>query len=284
MNFGLFASTSSGPVVHIAPGVVFTVFGIGITNSVLYGWIAAVATCIIMITVARRMTVHPKGGFIQYVEAAVDFLMNTINGAFEDKEAARRYAPYFITLFFFILFNNWLSLIPIVGDGFSLHGSPLFRAFTGDLSATFAMGVITMLYVYRSSIRESGGFFKYINHFFVGTPKNPLYLLIGILEMISDMARVISLSLRLFLNVTIGEMVIAVFAYLGHFLAPVTALPFYMIEIFDYALQAYIFFILSTMYLAIVANEAFDHREEQLAEGEDGQEVVGRLTPSAGEV
>jgi F0F1-type ATP synthase membrane subunit a len=60
----------------------------------------------------------------------------------------------------------------------------------------------------------------------------------------------------LFLNVTIGEIVIAVFAYLGSFLAPVTAAPFTIIELFVGALQAYIFVILSVMYLAIAVNHA----------------------------
>ena len=66
----------------------------------------------------------------------------------------------------------------------------------------------------------------------------------------------LSLSIRLFLNVTIGEAVIAVFAYLGHVAAPITAAPFTAIELFIGALQAYIFCILSVMYLAIAVNHA----------------------------
>lgn len=88
---------------------------------------------------------------------------------------------------------------------------------------------------------ESGGFGKYLRHFFVGNPFNPLYFIIGLPEMLTDLTRVLSLSLRLFLNITIGEIVIAVFSYLGHVIAPVTALPFTLVELFVGALQAYIF-------------------------------------------
>ena len=149
-----------------------------------------------------------------------------VEGAFENKKTAKKYTPYFVTIFFFILLNNWLGLLPIVGEGIKSNDYPLFRPFTADLSATLAMGIVTMIVVYVASIRESGGFKKYMRHFFVGSPKNPLFLIIGILEMITDLTRVISLSLRLFLNVAIGEIVIAVFSYLGHVLAPITALPF----------------------------------------------------------
>jgi len=164
-----------------------------------------------------------------------------------------------VTLFFFALFNNWLGLLPIAGDSFQLGSHPLFRPFTADLNGTFAMAAVTMLLVYGASVKESGGLRRYLRHFFVGSPANPLYLVIGLLEMLTDLTRVLSLSLRLFLNITIGEIVISVFAYLGHFAAPLTALPFTLIELFITALQAYIFTILATMYLAIAVNHAGEH-------------------------
>ncbi len=96
----------------------------------------------------------------------------------------------------------------------------------------------------------------------MGSPKNPLFFLIGLLEMLTDLFRVISLSLRLFLNIAIGEIVIAVFSYLGHIAAPITALPFTLLEVLVAALQAYIFVILSIMYLAIAVNHSAAHPEE----------------------
>jgi F-type H+-transporting ATPase subunit a len=253
--------------VHIAPAPVFQLGGFTITNSILYGWVCSVLIILLFTIVARRVTVKPKGGFIQIVEVGVDFITNTVMGAFDDKKVGRRYVPFFVTLFFFILFNNWLGLLPIVGEGFQASdGAPLLRPFTGDLSATFAMGVLTMVLVYGASIKESGGLAKYLRHFFVGSPKNPLFFVIGLLEMFTDLTRVLSLSLRLFLNITIGEIVIAVFAYLGHVAAPVTALPFTLLEFLVAALQAYIFVILSIMYLAIAVNHSSSHPEEAIEE------------------
>ena len=261
----------SGPNVHIAPAQVFQIGHFSITNSILYGWICSVVLIIVFTLLARRVSVKPKAGFIQIVEVGVDFIANTVTGAFDDKQVARRYVPFFVTLFFFILFNNWLGLLPIVGEGFQAKGGvPLFRPFTGDLDGTLAMGVFTMVLVYGASIKESGGLAKYLRHFFVGSPKNPLFLIIGMLEMFTDLTRVISLSLRLFLNITIGEIVIAVFAYLGHVAAPISALPFTLLEFLVAALQAYIFVILSIMYLAIAVNHSSAHPEEEPAEEAQG--------------
>lgn len=264
-----------GPIVHVAPAGIFNIGGFTITNSILYGWACAILIVALMIWVARQVTVKPKGGLIQFIEVGVDFISNLVENAFDDKKIGRKYVPFYVTIFFFILLNNWLGLLPFVGEGFHSGESPLLRPFTGDLDGTLAIGVVTMLMVYASSIREAGGPIKYLRHFFMGSPLNPLYLVIGLLEMFTDLTRVLSLSLRLFLNVTIGEIVISVFSYLGHIAAPLTALPFTLLEVLVAALQAYIFTILSTMYLAIAVNHAEDHSGESELTEDGVPETIG---------
>lgn len=266
-----------GPSVHVAPGTDFSLFGLPITNSILYGLIICVLVVWVLTAVARKVSVRPKGGLVQYVEAGVDFATNLVVGAFTDKKTGRRYVPFFVTLFFFVLLNNWSGLIPGVGDAIQIHGHPAFRPMTADLNTTLALGLVTMTFVYAASIREIGGVFKYIRHFFMGSPLNPLYLVIGLIEMITDLTRALSLALRLFLNMAIGEIVIAVFAYLGGLLAPasvlspITALPFTLLELGVGALQAYIFVILAVNYLAISVNTAQDH---DLTEGNVAETMV----------
>jgi F-type H+-transporting ATPase subunit a len=248
----------SGPAVHTSSDPLFRLGFLTVSNSIFYGWIVALIMLVLLIVVAKKITINPKGGIIQYIEAGVDFLTNVVDSSFNDKSRAKKYVPYFTTLFFFILINNWLGLIPGVGNSIIYNGQPLLRPFTGDLNATVAVGLVTMVYVYVSSIREAG-FKDYFKHFFVGNPLNPLYLFIGSLEMLLDLTRVISLSIRLFLNVTIGEIVIVVFAYLGGVVAPLTSAPFLAMELFVGALQAYIFVVLSVNYLGIAVNHATEH-------------------------
>lgn len=265
---GLFKTVAeaAGPTVHVAPAGVFQLGGFTITNSILYGWTCVIIICALLIWVARQVTLKPKGGIVQFIEAGVDFITSLVENAFEDKKIGRKYVPFFVTLFFFILFNNWLGLLPFVGEGFRSGEHPLLRPFTGDLNGTLAIGVVTMLLVYGASIREAGGPLKYLRHFFIGSPLNPLYFVIGLLEMFTDLTRVLSLSLRLFLNITIGEIVISVFSYLGSVAAPLTALPFTLLEVLVAALQAYIFTILATMYLAIAVNHVSEHDDDHLTE------------------
>ncbi len=264
---GLLTTFASTLKVDIAPAGTFHIGGVAISNSVLYGWIGAVLMIIFFIWVARRITVNPKGGIIQYVEVIADFMVGTVEGAFEDKQRAQKYILYFIPLFFFILFNNLLGLIPGAGYAITYHGNDFLRPFTADFNATLAMGVVTMALVYISSIREIG-VKEYFGHFFVGSLKNPFYWFLGIIEMITDLTRVISLSLRLFLNISIVGIIVVVFAWLGHVLAPLTATPFYFLDLFDDVLQAFIFVLLGTMYIAIAVNHVSEHRSDtSLTEG-----------------
>jgi F-type H+-transporting ATPase subunit a len=280
--FGLFAS--DGPAVHVAPATDFTIAGVHFTNAIIWGWVISALMVAGLIYLARRMTVRPKGGVVQYLEAAVTFAIDLVESAFSDKAIGRKYVPFFVTLFFFILLHNWSGLIPGVGDAIQVHGHPLLRAMTADLNTTLALGLVTMVVVYAASIREIGGFGKYIRHFFMGSPLNPLYLAIGLIEMLTDLTRALSLALRLFLNMTIGEIVIAVFVYLGGLLAPasvlspITALPFTLLELGVGALQAYIFVILGVNYLAIAVNSAHDH--DDLTEDET-PETIKAVTAKA---
>ena len=262
--FNLFAE--SGPVVHIAPGPVFQIGGLTITNSILYGWICMVIMVVLLVWVARKVTIHPKGGIMQFIEMGAEFMMNTVGSGFDNKKQARKYMPYFVTLFFFLLLNNWLGLLPGVGEALTINGVPVLRAFTADLNATLAAATITMIYVYGASIAAFGSPLKFLRHFFVGSPLNPLYFVIGLLEMITNLMRVFSLAIRLFLNVAVGEIIIAVFTYLGQFLAPVSAAPFTAVELFVGALQAFIFATLATMYLAAAVNHANHEQHETHSE------------------
>lgn len=264
--FKSFAAAESGPSIHVAPQTLFEVGGVAISNSMLYGWICSLLIIALLVYVARTITVKPKGGIVQFIEAGTEFITNLVESSFNDRKKGRRYVPFFVTIFFFVLLNNWLGLMPGTADAFAIGDTPLLRAFTADLNGTLALGGIMMATIYAISIKELGGIRKYFRHFFIGSPKNPLYLVIGLLEILTDMTRVLSLSLRLFLNVTIGEIIIAVATFLGGAVAPLLALPFTMVELFVGALQAYIFTVLGLMYLSITVNHAHDHDEEPLTE------------------
>jgi len=262
-----FVAEGSGPTIHIAPGQVTTISGVSISNSMLYGWIVGILLLVIFTWTARRMTIRPKRGFIQFVEAGVEFVINMISNSLGSREKGVKYAPYFATIFFFVVFNNWFGLLPGVGEAFTKGGTPLFRPFTADLNGTLAAALVTMFLVQTFAVRESG-FTRHVRHYFAGSLKNPATYAFGVFEIFTELTRVISLALRLFLNVVIGEVIISVFSYLGAFVGPITSLPFVGLEMAVGALQAYIFVMLSVTYLAV----AIHHDDE--GETEDDHEPL----------
>ena len=253
---------SDGPVIHITPGELFTFHGYTITNSILYAWISSFIILVAMIIVARRMTLRPKRGAIQLVEIGTEFIISTLAGSLGSRAKAIKYAPYFVTTFFFVMLSNWLGLLPGVGEAVTFNEVPVFRPFTADLNATLAAATVMMVFVQVFAIRESG-IKKHIRHYFAGSLKNPMTWFLGVFEMFSELTRIASLALRLFLNVAIGEVIIAIFTYLGSFAAPITALPFLFLELFVGALQAYIFVMLCVMYLSAAINHDHEEAEHQ---------------------
>jgi F-type H+-transporting ATPase subunit a len=262
----IFAATEeSGPAIHITPGELFTIGGFSITNSIFYCAISSIIIIFLLILAARKMTVKPKRGLIQFVEIGTEFILSTIESSLGSREKAIKYGPYFVTAFFFVLLSNWLGLIPGVGEALTVGENPVLRPFTADLNGTLAASTVMMVLVQYFAIRESG-IRRHTRHYFAGSLKNPATYLLGIFELFSELTRIFSLALRLFLNVAIGEIIISIFTYLGSFAAPITALPFIMLELFVGALQAYIFTMLTIMYLSAAIKH--DHDAEVVAEYE----------------
>lgn len=241
---------AEGPHISIAPEHVLTAGPLQLTNSHLYAWVCAVAIGVLLITAARKVRVNATGGVAQFVEIGTDFVIGLLQSTLGSRKKAVRYAPLFASIFFFVLLNNWFGLLPGVGPAIELNGAPLFRPFTADLNGTLALALVGIVMVQYLAIKESGGL-NHLRHYFGGNFKNPINIFVGVLEMFGELTRVISLSLRLFFNILIGEILISIFTYLGNIGSPITTLPFITMELFVGLVQAYIFTMLLATYLGI---------------------------------
>ncbi len=262
MNLGSFVNSfaSDGPHIAIAPEKLFEVGGFTITNSMLYGWICAVLVTLLLVWGAKKVKIGGSRGFGKIIDFGTDFMISTMESSLGSRQKAIKYAPFFATTFFFIVLNNWLGLLPGIGPAIHHDGIPLLRPFTADLNGTLAIALIMMIIVISLAVRESG-VLKHLRHYFPGSFKNPMTYPLGILELVSEFTRLVSLALRLFLNVVIGEILIAIFAYLGAGAAPLAALPFTLLELFVGLLQAYIFVVLCISYLAVATSHNNEHQE-----------------------
>lgn len=248
--------------VVIAPEKLFTIGGVHITNSMFYGWICSAIIIALLIAGVKKLKLGGTKGPAQLLEAGTEFIIDTLNNSFGNRRMAIAYAPLFVTLFFFILLSNWMGLLPGVGHSVQYNGAGLLRPFTADLNATLGMAVFGMIVVQVLAIKESG-FKGYAKHYFPGSLLNPATYLIGVFEIFSEFTRLVTLGLRLFLNVAVGEILIAVFAFLAGYLGPLAALPFTLLEIFVGLLQAYIFVVLCAAYLALAVSHHDEHAGEE---------------------
>jgi F-type H+-transporting ATPase subunit a len=165
------------------------------------------------------------------------------------KNLASRIFPYFMSFFIFILLVNWSGLIPGVGSiGFYDHGHlvPLIRGATSDLNMTLGLALISAVATHALSINTIG-IKGYLSKYF---SFNPINLFIGILEIISEITKVISLSFRLFGNIFAGEVVLITVSSIYAFLFPI---PFMMLEVIVGLVQALVFSMLTMVFMSILA-------------------------------
>lgn len=264
----LAAAEAEGPHISIAAEKLFSIGPLEITNSHFYGWISGILIIWLLVSVARKIGLKARGGVAQFVELGSQFVVGLLENSLGNRAKAYKYAPLFASIFFFILLNNWLGLAPGVGSALEINGVPAFRPFTADLNGTLALAGVAIVMVQYLAIKESGGL-NHLRHYFGGNFKNPINIFVGILEIFGELTRVISLALRLFFNILIGEILISIFTYLGRLGSPITTLPFIVMELFVGLVQAYIFTMLAITYLGIATAHSEHHEDHEPSDQQD---------------
>lgn len=255
----LHVSLKAEPVAHIG--------GFTITNSMIYGLICGILLAILLIWSAKKIKINGQKGFSSIIDVLIEFVIKLLESPLGSRTKAVKYAPIYAYYFLFIIFANLFELVPWVGEGLkaTLHGesAPLFRPFTADLNGTIAMSIIAIVMVQILSIREQGGK-KHLQHYFSNKPWNPINFFIGILEVFGEFTRILSLSLRLFLNTAVGEILITVFTslVLAGGRTPFAVIPILLFEALVAGIQAYVFTILCATYLGLAISHADDSHHE----------------------
>ena len=253
---------SEGVGIPLAADPIINLFGLHITNAMLFGLVMAVLVIWLFTWAANRSQVKPHSKFGFAVETLVEAVIGFGEENFGSREKAIKHMPLLLTLFTFILFSNLSGMLPGVwsinvttDDGVS----PLLRPFTTDLNATLAMAILTIGTVQFYAIKELG-VLKHLQHYFTNKPWNPMNLFNGIVEVFSELIRIVTLSMRLFGVIYAGEVLIHVVGEMTGNFGWAATLPTYLMEIFFSLIQAYLFMMLSMVYIAMATRD--DHAEE----------------------
>lgn len=273
---GMHVSLKAEPIYQLGP--------LTVTNSMLYGLLCGLFVAGLLAWSARKISISGQKGFSGAIDALMGFIVGLLEGPLGSRARAIKYVPIFAYYFLFIIFANLLELVPWVGPGVTINFQgehfPLFRPFTADLNGTIAMSVIAIITVQILSIREQGGK-KHLQHYFSDKPWNPINFFIGILEVFGEFTRVLSLSLRLFLNTAVGEILISVFTslILSGGRTPFAVIPILLFEALVAGIQAYVFTILCATYLGLAiahADDSHDHdHPTQNSSERSTQELTG---------
>lgn len=264
----------------IPPAAAETIFHLGgfsVTNSMINSWIAVVFFVVIVVLLNRTFRRVPKG-LQNIAEGLVEFMLAEIQKVTGDAKRSRQFLPIVGTIFLFILFSNWIGLLPGTGSigVWGIHNGeeiliPILRPAAADLNLTLAIAVFAIFTSHVIGFR-SIGLMNHISKFFNirgiwrSFRKGPTAIAVaviefgvGLIEIVGEIAKVVSLSLRLFGNIFAGEVLMTVMIGLFSFALPI---PFIFLEMLIGVIQATVFSMLTLAYLTVATTSHEEHEEE----------------------
>ena len=286
--------------IKIQPDLIFYLGPLPVTNTLLCTWVSIVVLIALFYFGSRRRDMIPHG-MQNFVEWMVELLLGLVEGV-SGKVKGRKFFPLVATFFIFIFVSNLLDVIPGVDTigsinhdairaahittqpvfGFLLFGDlsdkliPWIRPATSDLNLNFSMSLIAVItaqvfgFVTLGPLEHLGHYFSVKTLFKSLIKFNPMGLLqgfieffVGLIELVGEVARVISLAFRLFGNIFAGSAVLAVFAFILPFAADIAFIP---LEIFVAFVQALVFSLLALVYLEIATTSHAAHAEHETEE------------------
>ena len=221
----------------------FSIHGFPVTNGLLMTLIASLILITFSLILTRKIKLVP-GKLQSVAEMGMEGLLGLMESTLGSMEKAEKYFPLVATIFIFILTSNLLGIFPGVGS-FEYGETPLFRSAAADLNFTLAFAVISVIVTNIIGMAAVGTFKhigKYLNF------KGPIDFFIGILESISELAKIVSLSFRLFGNVFAGEVLLTIISFLAPYIIP---LPFLFLEVFVGMIQAFIFAMITLVSISL---------------------------------
>jgi len=243
------AHEEGGIHVAIAAERLGSVAGIPITNALLTSWLVIAILLAVALVTRSRLRLIPSR-FQVLLETMVEFVYDYVAETLGSREYARKFFPLLMTIFLFVFIGNMIHFVPGIGS-VEYFGEALLRAPATDLTVPLTLAIISFFVIEFSGIAAIG-VWKYGSKFLVNPLRDPIGAAVGLIELIGELVRVVSLSFRLFGNILAGEIIIAVAIYFAPYLLPI---PLMMFEIFIGTLQAAIFSLLTLFFIKLALME-----------------------------
>lgn len=251
--------------------VLFNLGPMPVTDGQLGALLVSLTIALIGAMVAGKFSLIPTRAQLA-LELVRDYIMEQLENAFGSKKRADTFFPMFMTLLIFILVSNQFMLVPFVFE-LTLNGFDVFRQPTSDLANPLALALMIFIISHYMAFKISP--MKHLSNFInlgpllkarsVGDAFNALIeFFIGILNIIGEFAKVVSLSARLFGNIFAGNVMVAVIIGLSAYTQFVVPLPFIVLSVFSGLVQAFVFMLLSIQFIALSIDGATPEEPEPL--------------------
>lgn len=222
----------------------FNLFGLPITNSLLWSFFVSFLLIIGGLLIVKNLKKVPSKGQSIF-ETFFEFALNLSKSTMGSDKDGKKVFPLFFTFFLFILSANLFTYVP--GQAaFTLKGdnTPIFRAVFSDYALTLSFTLLTVILCQIISIMVNG--FKTYSKKFINL-SNPLEFFLGFMNLVGELAKVLSMSFRLFGNIFASEILTTVILALAPFVLPV---PFALLGLIGAVIQAFVFSLLSLIFIS----------------------------------
>ncbi len=252
--------------VSLAAEKLFSFFGIPVNNAIFTTWIVMAVLIVMAVMVRRKLSTIP-GRFQATLEMVYGYFLDTADNVVGNPKVVREMMPFVMTLFLFILLSNWTGVLPgnsTVGISHAAAASAeekhhiisFLRPPSTDLNMVLVMAMLAVGYVQYLGMKYVG-VKKYLGKFF--NFSGPIQFFIGILEFISELTRTLSYTFRLFGNIFAGKVLVTVMFFLTISFVPfvpILPVPFFMLEMFVGAIQAFVFCFLVIVLTSVAVSDS----------------------------
>jgi F-type H+-transporting ATPase subunit a len=246
--------------ISISAEPLFHILSFPVTNTILVTLCISLIIIIGSIILKSRVRLIPKG-FQNIVESILEALLDLIDSVTQDRGQSKKFFPIVATIFIFVILSNWVEVLPGLGtiglrethEGASVL-IPFIRSGSADLNLTLAIAIVSVISAQIMGIITIGAV-KYFRKFFVSPFQSPYFVgtFVGLLELVSELAKIVSFSFRLFGNIFAGEVLLMVMLFLVPYFIP---LPFLFLELFVGFIQALVFAMLTLVFFKMAVTEA----------------------------
>lgn len=239
--------------VELAPEHLGTLWGLPITNTLVTSWVVVAILGAVALFIHRRISIVP-GRLQLLLESLFEYIYDFVAQTLESRELARRFFPLLATIFLFIFTANILEFMPGIGsvgiwESWGGKFVPLLRSVNTDLNMTLSLTIIAVIVIEIAGVAALG-FFRYAGKFI--NFSSPINFVVGLIELVSEISRLVSFSFRLFGNIFAGEVLLAVIAFFVPYALPVPMMAF---EMFVGFIQAVVFSMLTLFFIKMAITD-----------------------------